>query len=297
MSRFMYPPVDSGATPGGAAGAVQYNDGVTLAGSSSLFWDSANSRLGINTAVPDYALDVNGSVDINGYLGIFLPPATPLVTQLQIEASAAGTEGPMIYLKNSGVSSANSRTGIVFSVESGSTFGGVREGEFYAINANPATGATDFVFRTWDGAVEAERFRVGFDRIVIPHNTFLYGRNAADTLDLKIAKITSTDTVEIGDRSGTGTYVELYTNGITICSNSDGDGEIYMQGNSIYMGYAGGVTAPKLKFSNAAESFYVDVKAPDALAASYTLTWPTTAGSAGQVLSTDGNGVLSWITP
>ena len=41
-------------------------------------------------------------------------------------------------------------------------------------------------------------------------------------------------------------------------------------------------------------SNYVALKAPDALAADVALTLPTTAGTSGQVLSTDGNGVLSW---
>lgn len=38
----------------------------------------------------------------------------------------------------------------------------------------------------------------------------------------------------------------------------------------------------------------VNVQAPASLAASYTLTWPVDDGTSGQVLSTDGSGVLSW---
>ena len=38
------------------------------------------------------------------------------------------------------------------------------------------------------------------------------------------------------------------------------------------------------------------LRAPDAIATSYSLTLPTTAGSTGQVLQTDGTGILSWVT-
>jgi hypothetical protein len=39
------------------------------------------------------------------------------------------------------------------------------------------------------------------------------------------------------------------------------------------------------------------IRAPDAIGSSYALTLPTTAGSANQVLTTDGTGILSWTTP
>jgi hypothetical protein len=41
-------------------------------------------------------------------------------------------------------------------------------------------------------------------------------------------------------------------------------------------------------------SNYLALKAPAALASNVTLTFPNTAGSAGQVLETDGSGGLSW---
>jgi hypothetical protein len=44
-------------------------------------------------------------------------------------------------------------------------------------------------------------------------------------------------------------------------------------------------------------SHYAAIKAPDSLAASYTLTLPTDDGTSGQYLKTDGSGGLSWDTP
>ena len=40
------------ATPGGTDRMVQFNDGGALAGASQLYWDKANSRLGIGNSVP-----------------------------------------------------------------------------------------------------------------------------------------------------------------------------------------------------------------------------------------------------
>ncbi len=42
---------------------------------------------------------------------------------------------------------------------------------------------------------------------------------------------------------------------------------------------------------------FAGIRAPDSISADYVLTLPTSAGITGQVLQTDGTGVLSWITP
>lgn len=56
-----------GATAVGIAGTVQYSNGAGgLSGSSNqLFYDTAQSRLGINKANPSYNLDVNGSLQVS----------------------------------------------------------------------------------------------------------------------------------------------------------------------------------------------------------------------------------------
>ncbi len=53
----------------------------------------------------------------------------------------------------------------------------------------------------------------------------------------------------------------------------------------------------QLRLQDAAGGEYVAHRAPATLAASYTLTWPDDDGTADQVLTTDGNGVLSWTRP
>jgi len=49
-----------------------------------------------------------------------------------------------------------------------------------------------------------------------------------------------------------------------------------------------------LKFNESTNTYSVAVKAPNTLAASYSLTLPVDDGTTSQLLSTDGNGVLSW---
>ncbi|MFN9067284.1 MAG: beta strand repeat-containing protein, partial [Bdellovibrionales bacterium] len=50
-----------------------------------------------------------------------------------------------------------------------------------------------------------------------------------------------------------------------------------------------------LRLFDADNSNYVDLQTPTAVATNYALTLPVDDGTAGQVLTTDGNGVLSWV--
>ena len=49
-----------------------------------------------------------------------------------------------------------------------------------------------------------------------------------------------------------------------------------------------------VRFHDNDDSHYVDLKAPATIGTNYTLTLPTTAGTSGQQLTTDGSGNLSW---
>ena len=56
-------------------------------------------------------------------------------------------------------------------------------------------------------------------------------------------------------------------------------------------------TAAPLELYEATDTYKVAMKASSSLAASYTLTMPVNDGDSGQVLATDGTGVLTWATP
>lgn len=61
----------SGATSSGVAGVIQYSDGSgDLDGSSNLFWDSVNNRLGIKDSAPSWELDVDGVINATEYYRI-----------------------------------------------------------------------------------------------------------------------------------------------------------------------------------------------------------------------------------
>jgi hypothetical protein len=53
----------------------------------------------------------------------------------------------------------------------------------------------------------------------------------------------------------------------------------------------------QVRYADSDSSNYVAIQSPGTVTANYTLTLPDTAGTNGQVLSTNGSGVLSWITP
>jgi hypothetical protein len=68
----------------GTAGQVAYWSGTgTQTGSNNLFWDAANSRLGIGTNTPVASLDVNGSIKIVGGGKIYASNSSAYYIELQ----------------------------------------------------------------------------------------------------------------------------------------------------------------------------------------------------------------------
>ncbi|WP_413558359.1 beta strand repeat-containing protein [Bdellovibrio sp. HCB209] len=57
------------------------------------------------------------------------------------------------------------------------------------------------------------------------------------------------------------------------------------------------VSSQTVRVFNLSNTNKVTIQAPGSLSTDYTLSLPTGAGSAGQVLTTDGSGILSWISP
>ena len=84
------------------------------------------------------------------------------------------------------------------------------------------------------------------------------------------------------------TYVDNAVSGLST-GDFKADGSIAMTGDLDL-----GNNKAKFKSDN---NNYVDLKAPDSLAAAYSIIFPPTDGDSGQVLTTDGSGVLSWSTP
>ncbi len=95
-----------------------------------------------------------------------------------------------------------------------------------------------------------------------------------------------TPAIQVGD-SNTGLYLSS-ANVIGITCNGDITSSIHQDGITLNQGHG-------LYLNNTNESASVGLKCQSTLSSSWTLELPNDNGDAGEVLSTDGNGVTSWV--
>ncbi len=122
---------------------------------------------------------------------------------------------------------------------------------------------------------------------VVPENTNLYFTNAR-VLGVPLtgfastnSQIAATDSVLAGFNKAQGQIDNLVSTKASL-SGDTFTGDVYFN--------------TQIKLKNGGAANYVTVKANAAGTTAYTLSLPTTAGSANQVLQTDGAGVTSWTT-
>ena len=53
--------LETGVTPAGSTGHIQFNNNGNLGADSNLFWDNVNKYLGIGTVNPEAKLEIQGS--------------------------------------------------------------------------------------------------------------------------------------------------------------------------------------------------------------------------------------------
>lgn len=100
--------------------------------------------------------------------------------------------------------------------------------------------------------------------------------------------------LETGNNTGaTGPSGNVY---LQTGTASAGRGSVVMDGLSADLAARGAAPMP-LRFYDADNSNYVQMKSPAVVAANVSLTLPVDAGVSAQVLTTDGAGILSWSTP
>lgn len=134
---------------------------------------------------------------------------------------------------------------------------------------------------------------VGAAKLLLENGSYLRSRNGANSANINVLKVDSSNsTVLRGDNEVT----VIGENNVNITGGNDGTGSILLSSgsNDIRFTSFDGSVAPQIKLYNADGGFYLGLKAPNALAATKTYTLPSTDGTSGQVLQTDGSGGLSW---
>ena len=111
----------------------------------------------------------------------------------------------------------------------------------------------------------------------------------------------SASALQLSSDGGTGAANLLVTGNVGIGTTSPGTildaaGAITSRPSGTGTGQTGQLLMRELAASPGG-SDTVAIRAPDSIGTSYSLTLPATAGSANQVLTTDGAGLLSWTTP
>lgn len=189
------------------------------------------------------------------------------------------------------------------------------------------------------GFIEADAVSGGDVRL--DNNSALRARNQADSADVDILKVNTSDTITLmtsmipdgtidiggsgtelnnvyvakifgvdscGARSIDVTEAQLIDGGATLCldwnnrflHDSLGNESLRWGSNHVEVptNPQGTPAARDLRLWDNQESSarYVALKAPDGLAAAVTLTLPPDDGTSGQVLQTDGSGVMTWAT-
>ena len=132
-------------------------------------------------------------------------------------------------------------------------------GHFHMHSANSApTGINNYLTMFWQSATRALGFRSQTD---------------ANVTNIQLTAPTADRTITIPDASGN----VVIDSTIPSFNNGTSAGEI------------------RLKEQTSSGSNYVGLKAPNTLAADYSLILPTSDGTAGTVLQTNGSGTLSWV--
>jgi len=298
------------ATPGGSNTYIQFNNSGAFGGSANLTWDGVNVQLGATGALRF------ADTDSSNYIGLKAPGTVAANVTFTLP-DADGLNGQFLKTDGSGALSWSTPSGsgdVVGPSSSTDNFIAVFNGTSgKAIKQSSALYWTSVLvgqgYLAADGSVYA-------DGIIDLKNTggsgkgvkLFYGGSGTASVLLKAAS-SGTTTITFPSTSGSSgqvlstdgsgnlswTSVSATPGGSTtqIQFNSSGSfggsANLTWDGTNVQLGATGA-----LRFADTDSSNYVAFKAPGTVSSNVTWTLPSTDGSSGQVLSTNGSGTLSW---
>lgn len=144
----------------------------------------------------------------------------------------------------------------------------------------------------------------------INNNSYVTWRNAANTADINVLELDSSNIIRMGDPAtipaihigGNSAYASIGNSTITLNAGASGSpsSDVEIDANTIDLFAGDGTSQLVMNFWDGVQTNALGLMPPATLTGTTTWTLPDGNGSAGQVLTTDGatpNASLSWSTP
>jgi hypothetical protein len=300
------------ATPGGSSTQIQFNSSGSFGGSSNLTWDGVNVQLGATGAMRF------ADTDSSNYIALKAPGTVAANVTFTLP-NADGTSGQFLKTDGSGALSWSTPAGggdVTGPSSSTDNFIAVFNGTSgKAIKQSSALYWTSVLvgqgYLAADGSVYA-------DGIIDLVNTggsgkgvkLTYGTSGSASVTLKAASSGTTTLTFPSSAGSNGQYLSTDGSGnlswATVSATPGGSNTQIQFNNSSSFGGSANLTwdgtnvqvgaTGAIRFADTDSSNYVAFKAAGTISSNVTWTLPSTDGTNGQVLSTNGSGTLSWAT-